>query len=90
MDRVHLLIRGRVQGVGFRYFAWERARELGLAGEVRNRPEGLVEVIAEGKRARLQELADAVRVGPRAARVSTVEETWSEAPPGYSGFRITG
>ena len=90
MDRVHALIQGRVQGVGFRSFVWWRARQLGLSGEVRNRPDGAVEVVAEGPHARLEELLAALREGPRSAIVTQVEEAWSEGAPDYEGFEITG
>jgi acylphosphatase len=90
MQRVHLLVHGRVQGVGFRWFVSERGRTLGVSGEVRNRPDGSVEVEAEGRREALQKLVDAVRLGPRSARVTRVEETWSEGPERHREFRITG
>ena len=90
MDHVQVLIQGRVQGVGFRYFVWERARSLGLAGVVRNRADGGVEVEAEGDRTALGELLAALREGPRAARVTRVEESWSEGPPRHREFQIRG
>jgi acylphosphatase len=89
MHRVRLLIRGHVQGVGFRYFVVHEARALGLGGEVRNRSDGAVEVEAEGDASRLRELVDAVRRGPPGARVSRVEEEWSEEPTLHRDFRIT-
>ena len=72
--RVHLVVRGRVQGVGFRWFVREAARELDVAGWVRNRPDGGVEVAADGSVAALRELAERLREGPRGASVSGVEE----------------
>ena len=89
MHRAHLLIRGRVQGVGFRYFVVHEARALGLGGTVRNRADGAVEVEAEGDILRLRELVDAVRRGPTGARVSGVEESWSEGPARYRDFCVT-
>ena len=88
MHHLRLLIRGRVQGVGFRYFVAHEARALGLGGEVRNRSDGAVEVAAEGDASRLRELVDIVRHGPPGARVSGVEEEWSEGPTHHRGFRI--
>ena len=88
MHRVHLLIHGRVHGVGFRHFVLRRARELGLGGTVRNRPDGTVEVEAEGGVAKLRELVEAVRQGPPGARVSRVEDAWSEDAPRHRGFEI--
>jgi acylphosphatase len=86
MHRVHLVIQGRVQGVGFRYFALRRAEALHLHGWVRNLPGGEVELEAEGDRDALVRLVDAVRQGPVAAEVTDVLETWSESPPRYQRF----
>jgi acylphosphatase len=72
--RLHVLVRGRVQGVGFRWFVRETARELGLAGWVRNRPDGTVEVAAEGSVALLDRLRDELRKGPPGASVATLED----------------
>ena len=90
MHRLHLIVSGRVQGVGFRAFVWRRARDLGLGGEVANRPDGCVEVIADGPRAALETLRDAVRRGPVAARVEHVAEHWSDDGRAGSEFHITG
>ena len=87
MNRVHLIVHGRVQGVGFRYFVTREARALGLAGTVRNRADGTVEVEAEGDPAALDQLAAAVRRGPSGARVERVEEGFSEGPPRHRGFQ---
>lgn len=72
MSRVHLEIRGRVQGVGFRWFALERARSLGVAGWVRNRADGCVEIAAEGPDERIDSFLGELRTGPSGARVSDV------------------
>lgn len=80
MPHVHVVIHGQVQGVGFRYFVAREAGELELGGEVRNRPDGTVEVRAEGPRAALEALVERLARGPRFARVSHQEVTWSEAP----------
>jgi acylphosphatase len=90
MPRLHLMVSGRVQGVGFRAFVWRRARELRLSGEVSNRPDGRVEVIASGPRRALEALRDAVREGPVAARVEHVAEDWSDDAQAGSEFHITG
>ena len=72
MDSIHLEIRGRVQGVGFRWFVRETARALGLRGWVKNRPDGNVEVAAAGAEDGLRKLADAVARGPRGAVIGSV------------------
>jgi acylphosphatase len=84
--RVHLVVHGRVQGVGFRHFATLEARALGLAGTVRNRPDGTVEIEAEGGAGAVDQLVAAVRRGPTGARVEHVEESFSEGPPRHRGF----
>jgi acylphosphatase len=88
MHSVHLVIRGHVQGVGFRYFALREARGLGVHGVVRNLADGAVEVEAEGERESLERLVETLRRGPRGARVAGVEERWSEGPARHQGFEI--
>lgn len=66
-------ITGRVQGVGYRYFAQSEARRLGLSGWVRNRREGAVEVLAEGPPDQLERFEQRLRQGPSAARVDAVQ-----------------
>lgn len=73
MDTIHLEVLGRVQGVGFRWFVVEKAQQLKLAGWVRNRPDGHVEVAAAGPSEALARLESAVRAGPRGARVDGVK-----------------
>ena len=78
-----------VQGVGFRDFVCGHARDLGLAGYVRNHPDGLaVEVEAEGPRPKLVELLELLHGGPRAARVRRVEHRWVQPSGVFSGFSI--
>ena len=80
-------IRGRVQGVGFRYFAEKTAERLGVSGWVRNDDDGSVEVYAVGNPEQLAELSGLLRLGPRWAEVRGVEET--EAPmERVSGFSV--
>ena len=72
--RLHVLVRGRVQGVGFRWFVREVARDLGLAGWVRNRSDGSVEVAAEGDPRTVERLSDMLREGPSGAVVTAVDD----------------
>jgi acylphosphatase len=90
MHCVHVSIRGRVQGVGFRYFARHRAVALGLSGWVRNREDGSVEVEAEGDRAALEALVGELRTGPPGAQVRDFQHTWSERIPRHRGFEVKG
>ena len=74
MAQLHVRVRGRVQGVGFRWFAREEARRLGLSGWVTNLPGGEVEVAAGGEVSSLQRLRRALAVGPAGADVSDVDD----------------
>ncbi len=87
MPSYRFLVSGRVQGVGFRYFARQRADRLGVAGFARNLADGSVEVIAEGEKEALAAFEDALRQGPGFADVMNVERT--EIPPrGDRGFYV--
>jgi len=79
--RLHAIVEGRVQGVGFRYFVEEQAIALDLTGWVRNRWDGTVEVTAEGGREALNKLLAALNRGPRASNVTSVQAEWG-APTG--------
>lgn len=85
---VHLYIRGLVQGVGFRDFARREARRLGVVGWVRNLPDGRVEVWAEGPPEALSAFVDQVRRGPRAARVTEVQEQVAQPSGAWADFEI--
>ncbi len=74
MESIHLEVRGRVQGVGFRWYVMELARELRLAGWVKNRPDGHVEIAAAGDGAALAKLEAAVRAGSPGAHVDDVRQ----------------
>jgi acylphosphatase len=87
--RLHAYIRGLVQGVGFRYFALERAHALGLVGWVRNLHDHRVEVLAEGERSRLELLLEQLKAGPRGAHVQEVTTEWLVATGEFQHFRIT-
>lgn len=87
--RLVALAHGRVQGVGYRLFAVRRAQALGLAGYVRNLPDGrTVEVVAEGPRAALDDLLAALRRGPFGARVESVTTAWGPATGGLDAFDV--
>ena len=84
------VVRGRVQGVGFRWFVEREAHILWIAGWVRNNSNGTVEVLAQGTRDQLIGLRSRLREGPRAARVDEVEESEADTIKGLSAFRIEG
>jgi acylphosphatase len=91
MRTVHLLITGRVQGVGYRDWTRREAVRLGLSGWVRNRPEGSVEALIHGDDATIGQMLDACRGGPPAARVEavTLHDTHEPVPAGFE-VRPTG
>jgi acylphosphatase len=76
-ERVELRIRGRVQGVGFRWMTQAQANRAGLRGWVRNEPDGSVVAVAQGDRAALEAFAGWCRQGPPGARVEAVAVYWS-------------
>ena len=75
-DRLQATVHGRVQGVSFRFYTRRRAADLGLTGHVRNAWDGTVEVVAEGRRADLEQLLAFLRLGPPAAVVTHVDARW--------------
>jgi acylphosphatase len=84
------LVRGRVQGVGFRWFVEREAHILKIAGWVRNNSDSTVEVLAQGTRDQLVGLRSRLQEGPRAARVDDVQESEAEPVKGLNSFRIQG
>lgn len=75
--RLTAFVRGRVQGVGFRWWVRARALELGLVGHASNLADGRVEVVAEGPRSHCEALLSLLASGPAAASVTGVNEQWS-------------
>lgn len=86
---MHVAVQGRVQGVGFRWFTRERARELGLSGWVRNDPDGSVEVYALGPEVDLASLRRMLEEGPPAADVEAVIDKQEEpSAPALTPFGV--
>lgn len=88
MERATVVIRGRVQGVGFRYATLTQARALGLTGWVRNQPDGSVQAAFYGARRILEQMVAWCHQGPSMARVDAVEVTWETADTAPADFRI--
>jgi len=88
--RVRLLITGLVQGVAFRQSAVFEAERHGIAGWVRNLPDGRVEAEAEGERSKVEVFARWCEHGPRGAAVEWVDATWGPAKGEANGFKILG
>lgn len=89
MKQVHCVVMGRVQGVFFRATTQREARRLALTGWVRNRPDGSVEVVAEGDDDTLRDFVGWVQRGPSSARVDRVETRWRSYTGDFTDFRIT-
>ncbi len=87
-QRLHARVIGRVQGVGFRYYVLGAARDLGLSGWVRNRRDGSVEIVAEGKKEKLSELLRSLHRGARSSVVTEVKEKWLENSGEFHGFSV--
>jgi acylphosphatase len=89
MQRLHAIISGKVQAVGFREFVRHEAATRGLCGYVRNGDDGrTVEVVAEGEERPLDDLLSRLREGPRFARVDSVDFNYTEAGCGFSKFSV--
>jgi acylphosphatase len=86
--RVLVIVRGRVTGVFFRAAAQREARRLGITGWVRNRPDGRIELLAEGEEDAIKEMVSWTHHGPSAARVDDVDVRWRGYTGEFSDFRI--
>ena len=87
--RLHAIVRGRVQGVNFRWYTRLRAQELGLVGFVRNKWDGTVEVVAEGLPEAVEELLSFIKIGPPAARVDGVDTRRERATGEFEQFEVS-
>jgi len=85
----HIIVKGLVQGVGFRWFVEREAKKLGLSGYVKNRFDGNVEAEVEGDRGLIEELIAILKVGNRSSRVTDLQITWLNFASKYLDFRIT-
>jgi acylphosphatase len=87
-ERLHVIIEGYVQGVGFRAFVIDQARKVGVTGWARNRWDTSVEVCAEGERSILERFLEALKRGPAAAHVREVHAEWQTASGEFADFRM--
>ena len=87
-QQLHVMIAGRVQGVGFRYATQRKAGLLGLTGWVRNTREGSVEAVFQGERRALNEMLRWCNEGPVLSRIDEVECNWSDATDSFEAFEI--
>ncbi len=87
-SRVHVIIYGIVQGVGYRYSTYRKALQLGITGWVKNRRDGSVEAVFEGHKDKLEEMLSWCWLGPSGAHVSDIKIEWEEGEPNYDTFEI--
>lgn len=90
LKRAHITVSGFVQGVGFRYFASQKARALNLTGTVKNRMDGTVYIEVEGKKDDIEQLLVHLYQGPSMAKVDDVTTEWLEYTNSFQGFRTIG
>jgi acylphosphatase len=88
MSCARIYVSGVVQGVGFRYFVLDAARETDLRGWVRNMPDGRVEAEVVGERGLIMDFVSQLRIGPRSAHVTGVDVQWKPADPECTSFEI--
>jgi len=81
-------IKGRVQGVGYRYFTATRARSFGLSGYAKNLADGSVEVLAQGEEVKIKQLISMLKLGPRLAEVRDIQVEWSTLSCDFIDFDI--
>jgi acylphosphatase len=90
LESRRFVVRGRVQGVGYRWFVERAAATLGIRGWVRNNYDGTVEILATGTREQIANFRSRLQAGPRAARIDAVDESEAQPVPGLNTFRIEG
>ncbi len=88
LQRVHVWVKGRVQGVGFRAHVQYSARQIGVTGWVRNVGDDIVEAVGEGDRARLDRLVDAMKRGPIGSQVDESNVEWQNATGEFVDFQM--
>ena len=88
LQRAHVLVSGQVQGVFFRDSTRQKAEELGLAGWVRNMPDGQVEALFEGPAEKVEEIVRWCKEGPQRASVENVDTDFESAGGDLEGFEV--
>jgi acylphosphatase len=88
MNAKRIIVRGRVQGVGYRVWMVRQAEKLGVAGWVRNLPDGSVEALVAGDAGSVEELLRLCRRGPRSAEVLSIDEDLAEAPDDPAFYQL--
>jgi len=84
-----ILISGYVQGVGYRYYCYNSARNLGLTGWVKNNPDNTVSTQVEGERSLIESFIEELKIGPRSAVVRDINVNWLEFKGEFTDFKVT-
>ena len=87
-SRAEIIVNGLVQGVGFRYFVYREANDLGVKGFVKNLYTGEVLTVAEGEKASVEELIKKIKIGPMHATVKNCSIEWKETTDEFDTFEI--
>ncbi|MCL1630448.1 acylphosphatase [Sporolactobacillus sp. CPB3-1] len=85
---IHMIVKGRVQAVGFRYFTWQTANVYRVFGWVRNRSDGSVEIVAEGEKSDIQQFMKTIKKGSPFSRISDVDIYEYTEPKNFHQFEI--
>ncbi|MBM4176095.1 MAG: acylphosphatase [Ignavibacteria bacterium] len=88
--RAVIIVSGLVQGVGYRYFIYRHAVQLGLVGYTKNLIDGSVEIVVEGEKGSINALIQEAKVGPRSAHVKDLKISWEDSTNEFHEFKITG
>ncbi len=88
LQRVHVWVKGRVQGVGFRAHVQYSARQIGVTGWVRNVGDDTVEAVGEGEREKLDRLVEAIKTGPLGSQVDESNVEWQNATGEFRDFQL--
>ena len=86
--KAEIIVKGVVQGVGYRFFVLHQARLYKIKGYVRNLPDGTVEVVAEGEAGLVRDFIEMLRIGPLSAHVTGVDVKWDQQDSGFADFRL--
>ena len=87
-SRAEIIVKGLVQGVGFRYFVYRKATELNLTGYVKNQIDGSVLTVVEGEKSNIEVLFNTLKIGPMYADVRDIKIAWSSFSSEYSSSLI--
>lgn len=87
-SRAHIIISGLVQGVGYRYFVYRKAKDNNLKGYVRNLYSDDVEVVVEGDKGIILDFIGELKIGPGSAHITEVKIEWEEGQSEYEDFQI--